>query len=499
MAINRVGAKGIASCTVAAQDIADETLTNAFFGPSTISNSQLANSSITLNGNTVSLGGSVTLKEEVDWQAVTVADGSTTLSVTAGKGYFLDTNTGVIEVFFPSSPNRGDVIVLVDYSGTFSTNRCIINTQGRSIDSSITDGSTAGVEYQLTTNDTIAYFVYVDAVKGWMVYLNQAAGSTPSGVLSDGQYTPKEYISATGGTIVTSGDFKIHSFTGDGCFVVSEGGNNRGSNKVDYLVVAGGAGGGHDGGGGGGAGGFRLGSDVACKPALAASALPVSAQTYPVTVGAGGNGGTGPTTKGSPGSNSVFSTITSAGGGGGGSNSTGPSNDGVSGGSGGGSTCTESSPASNPGGSGNTPPVSPPQGNDGGDCVHNGPTIQGGGGGGAGAAGENGQHSPFIDGSGGNGSTVTTIFGNAPQPFYSNCGVYAGGGGGGSNNTPTGGTAGSGGGAAGAPNGGAAGSGTANSGGGGGGGPGSNGPTSPARKGGAGGKGVVLLRYKFQN
>jgi hypothetical protein len=28
------------------------------------------------------------------------------------------------------------------------------------------------------------------------------------------------YITATGGTVTTSGDFKIHSFTGDGCFVV---------------------------------------------------------------------------------------------------------------------------------------------------------------------------------------------------------------------------------------------------------------------------------------
>jgi hypothetical protein len=37
------------------------------------------------------------------------------------------------------------------------------------------------------------------------------------------------FISATGGTITTSGDFKIHSFTGDGCFVVSTTGNPAGS------------------------------------------------------------------------------------------------------------------------------------------------------------------------------------------------------------------------------------------------------------------------------
>ena len=58
------------------------------------------------------LGGSGSVKH-IDWQAVTVADGSTTLTAQAGKGYFLDTNVGVIEVFLPSSPpSRGDTIVL---------------------------------------------------------------------------------------------------------------------------------------------------------------------------------------------------------------------------------------------------------------------------------------------------------------------------------------------------------------------------------------------------
>ena len=56
-----------------------------------------------------------------------------------------------------------------------------------------------------------------------------------------------------------SGDFKIHSFTGDGCFVVSRVGNAAGSEKVSYLVVAGGGGTTGDRGGAGGAGGFREG------------------------------------------------------------------------------------------------------------------------------------------------------------------------------------------------------------------------------------------------
>ena len=102
--------------------------------------------SFTISGTSVSLGASSSIGVLVSWQAVTVADGSTTLTAEAGKGYFLDTNTGVIEVFLPSSPNRGDVIILVDYSGTFATNQAIINTGGQLID------STAGPDFKLTTN-----------------------------------------------------------------------------------------------------------------------------------------------------------------------------------------------------------------------------------------------------------------------------------------------------------------------------------------------------------
>ena len=40
---------------------------------------------------------------------------------------FFRYKTGAIEVFFPTSPSRGDTIVLSDY-GNFATNKCIINT-----------------------------------------------------------------------------------------------------------------------------------------------------------------------------------------------------------------------------------------------------------------------------------------------------------------------------------------------------------------------------------
>jgi hypothetical protein len=122
--------------------------------------------------------------------------------------------------------------------------------------------------------------------------------------------------------ITPCGDYKIHTFTADGCFSVTNAGTPAGSTTVDYLVVAGGGGSGKYYGGGGGGGGYRESSGVASgcysvSPLGACvSALPVSVTTYPITVGGGGATAPGPSPgQGSSGSNSVFSTITSTGGG----------------------------------------------------------------------------------------------------------------------------------------------------------------------------------------
>src|SRR6056300_1110440 len=131
----------------------------------------------------------------LNWQAVTVADGSTQVNATSGNGYLLDTNAGVIEVFLPTSPTRGDTIVLADYSGTFATNQIIINTGGELLD------STAGNFFEITTNNSIVELIYVDSAKGWLVKLNQTAGTTPTltGNEVNGIYDQdSSLISATG-------------------------------------------------------------------------------------------------------------------------------------------------------------------------------------------------------------------------------------------------------------------------------------------------------------
>ena len=393
----------------------------------------------------------------VDWCTTAKTAPFTAVS---GDGFFVNTTGGAITVTLPSSPSAGDIISLKDYANTWDTNNVTVARNGSKI-----NGICGCVT--LDTDSQSVTLIYVDGTKGWQDIQDSTSNVTGS-----------TFITATGGTITTvCTNFKVHTFTSSGTFAISAGGGPLA--KIDYMVIAGGAGG-ASGGGGGGAGGYRessgtsSGSFTVSPLGACVAAIQGSVASFPITVGAGGAAGptSGPAT-GAAGSVSTFSTITSAGGGGGGKSVIG-----ANGGSGGGSHGA-------PGvGSGNTPPVSPPQGNDGGT---QGPEGQGAGGG-ATAVGGNG--SAPDGGTGGVGAT-SSINGTPT--------ARAGGGSGGGSNAAGGGPAPSGGGSGGTgpgPGGPGAGTaGTANTGGGGGGGGvGSDGNGA----GGAGGSGLVILRYKFQ-
>jgi hypothetical protein len=409
----------------------------------------------------------------------------------AGTGYFINTTCGAVTVTLPASPTAGDVVAFKDYAGQWQTNNLTLCNNGNKIN------GVCGTAILSTQNQSVS-LIYVDATKGWQDIQDSTAG-----------VSGENYITATGGTITTCGDFKIHAFTSDGCFSVSCAGSPA-NNLVDYLVVAGGGGGGADYGAGGGAGGFRVSNSYGLpaptmSPLANPTGLTVTATTYPVTVGAGGTSGLSPVPN-SNGSNSIFSTITSTGGGKGGGANAGSIN-GAPGGSGGGGQ--SSPPTGGTGGSGNTPPTSPSQGNNGGSGGTPTTGYGGGGGGGAEAVGVDGV--PFIStsGTGGSGSYVSpSLAVGGAGTTGPVCGVryFSGGGGGGGDAnrpgtaTPVLGAGGiGGGGAGGIPGNGpwtgpdanrSSTAGTANTGGGGGGG-GLNAAS-------VGGSGIVIIRYKFQ-
>ena len=353
--------------------------------PSTVSSSQdfivpnadgAANTIITTNASgTLSFTDINTLvTSDIDWQTGDIKTGDFT--AVAGKGYFVNTTSGTITATLPASPSAGDFVALKDYAATFGSNSLTIARNGSNIQGAATNSF-------ISTNRASVVLQFIDATKGWLYLVENNVSDLEQAL----------YVTATGGTITTSGDYKIHTFNSSGTFTVSCAGNSVGSNNVEYLIVAGGGGGGAGGGanagGGAGAGGYRTDTSVS-----------VTAQAYPVTVGGGGAGnvyGSCLTTA----SNSVALSITSArGGSGGNGDGHGARVNGQSGGSGGAASGVQTGGGSG----GNSHPVSPPQGNAGGQGGQ-GLGLGGGGGGGAGAVGANA--SCGAAGAGGNGSPST--------------------------------------------------------------------------------------------
>jgi hypothetical protein len=193
-------------------------------------------------GTTVTLGAGATQSGfgrtgTVDWCTTAKTAPFTGVS---GNGYFVNTTSGVVTVTLPATPSAGDIISIADYASTFQTNNVTLCNNSSKINGVC---ATAG----LSTQGQSVTLVYVDATRGWKNTMDSTSNVTA---------TPN-YIIATGGTITCCGDYKIHTFTSDGCFAVTNAGTPAGSTTVDYLVVAGGGAGGVNIGGGGGAGGLE--------------------------------------------------------------------------------------------------------------------------------------------------------------------------------------------------------------------------------------------------
>jgi hypothetical protein len=262
-------------------------------------------------------------------------------------------------------------------------------------------------------------------VEGLKEYLFNELGRIYLGSTPVQLGTGPTFISASGGTITTSGNYKIHTFTntGSSTFTVDSL-SPSGFNNIEYLIVGGGGGGGAStspgfgvaltAGGGGAGGTVRTGSLTITNTG-----------SITVTVGDGGIGGfynnqappnyQGP--PGDPGISSSFSNVSASGGGGGPKNGingeqSGGSNDNYQGGY---LSFTGSQPPglSGAGGAGNTEngfnAVSQSLGANGGAGIAssiNGTTTYYGGGGGGGGTISYGS-TPGTGGIGGGGTDST--------------------------------------------------------------------------------------------
>ena len=108
----------------------------------------------------------------LDWSTAVVT--GSTVTVEAGRGYFINTTSNACTVTLPASPEVGDQIVLTDYARTWATNAVTIDSNGNNFqgeaDTYIVDYSTVGQSLNI---------VYADSTKGWLPVSDDAVADVP--------------------------------------------------------------------------------------------------------------------------------------------------------------------------------------------------------------------------------------------------------------------------------------------------------------------------------
>ena len=166
------------------------------------------------------------------WQSVQTGN----FTAVAGNAYPVNTTSGAVTVTLPASPSAGQVIQIVDYAGTWATNNCTVNPNGKKIANSTASSV-------LSVSRSSLAFVYIDSTQGWLA-------SYAFKAITLGQpYT------------------------------------------ASYLAVSGGGGGGGVNGGGGGAGGLLTGS-ASLTPGVLYSINVGAGGSAGSNSANGGNGGT---------------------------------------------------------------------------------------------------------------------------------------------------------------------------------------------------------------
>ena len=175
------------------------------------------------SGDTVTLGSGASQSGfgrtgTVDWQTGSIK--TATFTAANGEGYFCNTTSGGFTVNLPAG-TAGNIVSVVDYTNTFQTNFFTISPNG----SQKIGGVNADVP--LTTQGQSVTFVYVDDTEGWKNVQDSTFANTVG----------NSYIVATGGTITTCGNDKIHTFTGPGTFTVVQLQFVQPDNVVSHMVI----------------------------------------------------------------------------------------------------------------------------------------------------------------------------------------------------------------------------------------------------------------------
>jgi hypothetical protein len=108
----------------------------------------------------------------LDWSTAVVT--GSTVTVEAGKGYFINTTSNACTVTLPASADPGDQIVLADYARTWATNAVTLDSNGNNFQG---EADTYTVDYD--TAGQSLNIVYADSTKGWLPVSDDAVADVP--------------------------------------------------------------------------------------------------------------------------------------------------------------------------------------------------------------------------------------------------------------------------------------------------------------------------------
>jgi len=139
----------------------------------------------------------------LDWSAAVVT--ASTVTVEAGKGYFINTTSNACTITLPASAEIGDQIVIADYARTWATNAVTLDSNGLNFQG---EDDTYTVDY-----DTVGQslnIVFSDSTKGWLPVSDDAVafehGNPPTqrGIIAFGN-NPSDNVSNLSNLISSSG------------------------------------------------------------------------------------------------------------------------------------------------------------------------------------------------------------------------------------------------------------------------------------------------------
>jgi len=133
----------------------NNTVTNSMLSGS-IANNKLSNSSVTINGESVSLGGSITIPTGATAQLV-----SSNISLQHNYNYFVDTSAART-LTLASAPSLGDTIAIIDAAGLAATNKITVDSNGGKINGTVQD-------LEIDMNNAAVVLIYTGSSYGWRV------------------------------------------------------------------------------------------------------------------------------------------------------------------------------------------------------------------------------------------------------------------------------------------------------------------------------------------